>query len=172
MSAFDERIKADLTKLRNLESFSGGKVSVLSTSGNPINRILVELRYPTAKTSKYPQDVQSSTTVQIDLQSRYPFVEPKALIKTPIYHPNVYKSGQICFGTKWVPTEGLDLLVKRVIKIITFAPDIVNEKSPANADAKVWYLKKVKESPHIFPTDQANIASEEKKASMSWNNLK
>jgi hypothetical protein len=31
-----------------------------------------------------------------------------AAIRTPILHPNVYSSGQICLGVTWMPTLGLD----------------------------------------------------------------
>src|ERR1700756_2375841 len=38
-------------------------------------------------------------------------VEEMFGIKTPIFHPNVFPSGQICLGGRWLPTESLDLLV-------------------------------------------------------------
>lgn len=154
MGVLEERIAQDLQKLANLSAQTGGRVRVIGTSGNPTRRIDVELRYRTAPSRDYPQRVQETTTVKIELMSRYPFVEPSAVITTPVFHPNVFASGKICLGTKWLPTQGLDLLVRRVIQILTFDPTVLNERSPANPAAVDWYRSAVRASPQAFPTDR------------------
>ncbi len=170
MSAFAERVKQDLIKIRDLSESFDGRVKIKATSGNPVSKIILELDFPTAPSSDFPAKVQKSTEVKIELLSRYPFQEPSAVITTPIFHPNVYSSGQICFGTKWLPTQGLDLLVKRIIKIITFDENILNEKSPANNTALDWYKRAVVNHPGSFPTDKLNL-KEPPRANINWKTV-
>lgn len=170
MSARETRIEQDLKKIRTLSDRTGGKVILTETKGNPISEIYLELRYITAPSSSYPAAKQDVTKVKIALVSRYPFVEPVATITTPIYHPNVFSGGKICFGTKWLPTENLDLLVKRIIKIITFDPTILNESSPANGNALTWYKMAKSRNPSYFPTDRSTEISEQKPR-MTWKNI-
>lgn len=165
-----ERVVHDLRKIEELSKSVNGRVKIKSLSGNPTNKIILELDYPTAPSTNYPKQVQQRTEVRIELLSRYPFQEPSATITTPIYHPNVYSSGKICLGTKWLPTQGLDLLVKRIIQIITFDETILNEASPANRDALSWYRAAVSKYPNAFPTDKL-IIKEQPKKTMSWNNV-
>jgi ubiquitin-protein ligase len=158
MGALEERIAQDLQKLATLSAQSGGRVRVIGTSGSPTRRIDVELHYRTAPSRDYPRRVQETTTVKIELMSRYPFVEPSAVITTPVFHPNVFASGKICLGTKWLPTQGLDLLVRRVIQILTFDPTVLNERSPANPAAVDWYRSAIRANPQAFPTDRVQTA--------------
>ena len=171
MGAFTERVKQDIIKIEAFSKATGNRVRLQSTHGNPVNKIVVQLHYATAPSDAYPQKVQDATEVKIELLSRYPFQEPNATITTPIYHPNVYSSGKICFGTKWLPTEGLDLLVKRIIQIITFDPMILNVSSPANRQALNWWLSAVKKHPDAFPTDKLEIRESTAKPSIAWTNV-
>ncbi|SIT45330.1 hypothetical protein BN2475_540056 [Paraburkholderia ribeironis] len=154
MGAIEERIAQDLQKLSSLSAQTGGRVRVVGTAGNPTRRIDVELHYRTAPSRDYPRKVQEVTAVRIELMSRYPFVEPSAVITTPVFHPNVFPSGKICLGTKWLPSQGLDLLIRRVIQILTFDPTVLNERSPANGAAVDWYRSAVRANPRAFPTDR------------------
>lgn len=173
MSGFSERRNQDLIKLNELVKSTNGKVQILSKSGNPVSTIVIELNYPTVVNSNYPTEICNKTKITISLSSKYPFTEPSVSFDKPIvFHPNVYDSGRICFGTKWLPTQGLDLLIKRVIKIITFEPDILNEASPANVKALNWYRSVIKKFPTKFPTTKLQSGNETNKPSMSWNNLK
>jgi hypothetical protein len=113
----------------------------------------------------------SPTRVTIDLPSRYPLTAPTAAIRTPILHPNVYSSGQICLGVTWIPTFGLDFLVKRIIQIITFDPAILNEKSPANGEALSWYRDAVRRHAHAFPTDTTLLTTAAPDKKLKWTNI-
>jgi ubiquitin-protein ligase len=95
MSAFTERIIQDIRKIEELSQSVNGRIKIKNKLGNPVNKIIIELDYPTVPSSSYPQKVQRITEVRIELLSRYPFEEPTATITTPIYHPNVYGSGKI-----------------------------------------------------------------------------
>ena len=171
MSAFDERRGQDLGKLRALADGSGDKVEILSVSGQPVNLVKVRLKLKTAGSKKYPQDVQRNTDLTIRLPTRYPFAEPQVHITTPILHPNVYTSGQICLGVKWLPTHGLDLLIKRIARIVAYDAEILNENSPANSDALRWYQKMRTSAPNVFPTDHSDLLVRETKKSLKWGDV-
>ena len=158
MSAAAERRGQDLAKLETLAQQSSGRIKVLSKKGQPLREVVVELAYRTAPSTGYPGRVQDHTRVKIELSDRYPFQEPTAVIITPILHPNVFTSGRICLGQRWLPTENLALLVRRIALIITFDPTVLNEVSPANAHALSWYRSASSRHPGAFPTDRVSIA--------------
>jgi ubiquitin-protein ligase len=172
MGAFEDRIRADIDKIEQLSKTSAGRVRLVGTPQVAQRQVTVELRYKTASGSSYPREVQDKTTVKFDLLNQYPFKEPVANITTPIFHPNVYASGRICFGTKWIPSEGLDLLVKRVIQIITFDPMVVKkEEAPANNKALIWYKQALRSSPEAFPTEPVGFKAEQKaESTIKWKN--
>ena len=100
MSAFSERVRQDILKIEELSKLTSGRVRIKKKTGNPPNKIILELNYPTAPSSSYPDKIQKKTEVRIELLSRYPFQEPLASITTPIFHPNVYSSGKICLRSE------------------------------------------------------------------------
>lgn len=171
MSAFTERRSQDLQKLQALAAGSSGKIRVLKTAGSPVSTIEVELNFRTAGGKSYPTDSRSSTVCRIVLPARYPFVEPSVEIATPIFHPNVWTSGKVCLGVKWLPTQGLDLLVNRLVQIITFDETILNEQSPANTDALAWYRSTKRKHPTAFPTDALHTAGSPGASKMSWSDV-
>ena len=156
------RREADLTRLHELAARSGGRLALLEAptrTGRPI-RLAVICR--TAGSSDYPQSPQAAqdrVTLRIDLPARYPFERPVFTVESKIFHPNIFVSGVICQGEKWLPGEGLDLLVKRVIRLITFEPGHVNPASAANRVAAAWYLQQRSRTPSLFPTDQVDFAA-------------
>jgi ubiquitin-protein ligase len=139
MSAFSKRRDQDVQMLKELQEQSRERIRVTRVSGDPANEIDVELHAKTAPSKQYPRAVQDVPKLTISLPARYPFVEPSVIIRTPILHPNVYSSGRICLGMKWIPTFGLDLLVRRIVQIVSFDSAILNEASPANSEALTWY---------------------------------
>ena len=59
------------------------------------------------------------------------------------------------------------MLVERIVKLIIFDSNILNEKSPANNDALQWYRK----NQSLFPTESLRFLFETKKIKVSWNNI-
>lgn len=156
-SAHTLRREADMLRLRELAGQSGGRLELLEAptrSGRPI-RLAIDCR--TAATSSYPQAQQDGVTLRIDLPARYPFERPVLTVETRIFHPNIFASGVVCQGDKWLPGEGLDLLVKRIVRLVTFDPAHVNPASAANRAAAAWYLQQRSKSPGAFPTDRIDF---------------
>jgi predicted Zn finger-like uncharacterized protein len=171
VSASDERRRNDVAKLRELAGQSNGRISVDHVTGNPPHTIELSLRFNTAPSRSYPTNVQKVTKVKISLPARYPFTGPQAFIDTPIFHPNVFSSGQICLGSKWIPTENLELLVRRIIQILVFDPSIVNEQSPANMEALSWYQSTKHAHPMKFPSDSAMLTKPAEAKTMTWSEI-
>jgi hypothetical protein len=154
MSAHTLRREADIARLRDLAAQSAGRLELLDTPARSGKPIRLAFRCRTAASSAYPQSHQDGVTLRIDLPSRYPFERPVLTVESRIFHPNVFASGVICQGEKWLAGEGLDLLVKRIARLVTFDPAHVNPASAANRAAAAWYLQQRGRTPDAFPTDR------------------
>ena len=159
MTAHALRREADLARLRELATQSGGRIELLETPSRAGRPIRLALRCRTAASEAYPQAPQDGVTLRIDLPSRYPFERPVLTVESRIFHPNVFASGVVCQGEKWLPGEGLDLVVKRIIRLVTFDPSHVNPASAANRAAAAWYLQQRSRTPQAFPTDRVEFAT-------------
>ena len=151
------RLQSDLERLQALAATSAGRIALHSgpTAASPF--AIVELRYATAGSQRYPLERREQTRISIALPTRYPFQPPLATVQTPIWHPNVFASGTICLGTRWSPTEGLDLFVQRLARLLTFDPLLVNIASAANREAAAWYERARRQHPQAFPSDHPSF---------------
>lgn len=173
MNAAAERRREDVRRLQETAGHSGGRVRVIRTSGDPISSIVLELQFRTAGGRNYPSRTLDRVTATIELPSRYPWERPTLTLDPPVFHPNVYPSGRVCLGTRWLPTEGLDLLLRRVLQIVTFDPSLLNDRSPANNQALAWYRATRRANPAAFPSDSLELArhADPPRLSMTWNNI-
>lgn len=171
MSAHDERRAQDIHKLNDLQKVSHDRFRVLRTSGTPVNTIEAELRLRTAPSTAYPGTIAEVTRFTVSLPARYPFEVPTITVTSPILHPNIFTSGRVCLGVKWIPSFGLDLLVRRLAQIVTFDPDVLNLASPANGAAVPWYQDARRRHPGSFPSDCFELAAAEKPRTMTWTNM-
>lgn len=81
----------------------------------------------------------------------YPLNPPKMVFTSPIYHPNVYKNGEVCISIlhapgddpnmyetaaeRWSPIQSVEKILVSVISMLAEP----NDESPANIDAsKMW----------------------------------
>lgn len=154
MSGLVKRREADIQRLRALAAASRGQLELVGgTVGNTAAPIELIVRLPTAGNARYPQQVQHETRLQISLPARYPFEAPTArIVGTPIFHPNVFESGVVCVGSKWLASEGLDLYVTRIVRLLCFDGMLVNLNSIAHAAAGRWYAQARRQHPASFPT--------------------
>src|ERR1039457_1743970 len=139
LDAHATRRLTDIANVEELQTEFRGVVAITHTAGNPVHLVELEIKLKTARSAKFPDEIQVSNAVQIQLSARYPFEPPKVTVTTPIWNPNIFPSGLICLGQKWIPTHNLALLVKRVMRILALDPEIINLASPANSEAAKWY---------------------------------
>jgi hypothetical protein len=155
-SASQLRRTQDQQLLLNLIARSDGGIKPKGNLDTHSDRITLELTLPTVASIHYPSDVQRSCTIEIQLPLRYPFAPPLAKVLSPQWHPNVWPNGNICLGTRWQATEGLDLFVARIVKLLIYDPLLVNLQSMAHSDAGRWYSQTLKCHPSAFPTLQTH----------------
>jgi ubiquitin-protein ligase len=153
------RLQSDLERLRALAAASGERIVHLAGPTVASPRVNLEFRYAIARSERYPNDVTRQTRLAITLPDRYPFQPPVASVLTPVWHPNVFPSGTICIGTKWLPSEGLDLFVQRLARLLTYDTLLVNVASPAHAAAAQWYEQARRRHPTEFPTDRPDFGA-------------
>ena len=158
MSANLNRVNSDLDKIEKLSELSGGKIEILNKSNKGLE---LQLHYKTIENKS--GKTSESTRVKIEFTSRYPFVPPKVLFKTKVFHPHVYENLTLCIGN-WKVTETLDLLVKRIINVLIYDLGVIDEKSPANSSALNWYRKNKKK----FPLDESNFEKQKEKKKIKW----
>ena len=87
---------------------------------------------------------------------------PEVRFETPIYHPNVYSFGKVCFEGREVKTinQPLDVLVKRVISMIQY--ENLRFGRPANSEANVWANK----NQHLFPL--SSNSADNQQPTINW----
>lgn len=169
MNPLAERRLQDLAKITRLGVRARGRITVGETLGTPPSEITVTLHYKTAASPGYPAEIRDTTRIKIILSARYPFHEPAVDILDPVFNPNVYPSGRVCLGKKWLATEGLDLVVLRVAKILTFDPDILNDWAPANMEAARWYKAVMAANPGAFPSEKLAIDEDTAPQRVMWS---
>ena len=106
----------------------------------------------------YTRERQASSRIAIDLAPRHPFQPPLTTVLTPIFHPHVFSSGVVCIGARWLPGEGMDLFVQRVVRLLAFDPLLMNPHSIANAAANIWYRQRVAQASAGVPDRAAALA--------------
>jgi len=96
---------------------------------------------------------RSEHNLLLELPEDYPNVPPLINMRTnpQPYHPNWYTNGNWCYGT-WVKSESLGHFVVRMVRTLQFDLDITNPDSPANREAKDWFVSKLGSS--LFPCDR------------------
>jgi hypothetical protein len=70
---------------------------------------------------------------------------------TPVFHPN-FDDSMVCIGDFWAASEGLDDLIIRIGRMITYQE--YNTKSPLNGLAAKWAAQNA----HLLPIDPRPVA--------------
>ena len=158
----------DVRRLYALEAQYRGMLGVLEVGGQPPRRVRLRLAIPTARSAVFPVDRQAVSELVVELPEAYPLQEPRLTITTPVFNPNVYASGVVCHGVTWMPTEGLDLLVVRVMRLLALDPAIVNLRSAANGLAAAWYRMVIAQHPRAFPSVAIEAPRRAERPTVAW----
>ena len=104
--------------------------------------------------------IADTHAVRLSFPERYPFsAPPKFSILKGLFHPNVYKNGDVCHGwflNNWHPAIHIDDLILDVAKMICFKADSYNLKSPANYDCDKDWIEAQK-----IPLDETPLEPQE-----------
>ena len=152
------RREADVEHVRALAAASDGRVAIVALPAPGQPRFVLDLACTTAGSPRYPAQPRRSSRLAIQLAPRHPFEPPTATLLTPVFHPHVFASGLVCIGSRWLPSEGMDLFAKRILRLLAFDPLLMNAHSVANAAAQAWYQRALREYPHAFPSDPGALA--------------
>jgi len=140
-------------------NIQGNTISWVATRGNApyIEEYLITVNVRTIiGAGKGMPQYRESSIISVTLPADYPRGKPKTLMKSSQqpFHPNWWPDGRWCEGS-WAMSEGLGDYVIRMVKTLQFDPDITNEHSPANGDAKIWYI--LRKNSGIFPCDRTKL---------------
>jgi ubiquitin-protein ligase len=89
--------------------------------------------------------------LEVNLSLGYPRRAPQCRMLTPVFHPN-FDDATVCIGDFWAASEGLDDLIVRIGRMITYQE--YNTKSPLNGLAAKWAAQNVQ----LLPIDSRNIS--------------
>jgi Ubiquitin-conjugating enzyme len=151
-SASDLRRDQDQEGLTALLARSQGELICENRLNCRASKVALRLKLPTLASANLPLQWQESCAIEIHLPSRYPFEPPTARVLNKVWHPNVFINGNICVGNRWQATEGLDLFVARIARLLVFDPMLVNLNSVANQAAAQWYRAALGTHAQHFPS--------------------
>jgi len=89
--------------------------------------------------------------LEVNLSLGYPRRAPQCRMLTPVFHPN-FDDAMVCIGDFWAASEGLDDLIIRIGRMITYQE--YNTKSPLNGLAAKWAAQ----NGSLLPIDARNIS--------------
>lgn len=150
------RLANDYKQMCNIK---GNVISWIPTKGNAPYieeyKITVNVRTIIGIGNGEPR-YRNSSVVTVTLPPDYPVRPPVTVMEsTPQpFHPNWYESKKWCYGS-WMMSEALGDHVIRMVKTLQFDPDITNENSPANTEAKSWYVSRKRSG--LFPCDRTKL---------------
>jgi Ubiquitin-conjugating enzyme len=151
-SASDLRRDQDQEGLISLINRSQGELSSEGKLNCRASRVTLRLALPTLATHNLPLQWEPFCLIEILLPLRYPFEPPSARVLSKLWHPNVFMNGNICLGSRWQATEGLDLFIARIARLLVFDPMLVNLNSVAHQAAAHWYRSALHAYPQAFPS--------------------
>jgi ubiquitin-protein ligase len=89
--------------------------------------------------------------LEVNLSLGYPRRAPQCRMLTPVFHPN-FDDSSVCIGDFWAASEGLDDLIIRIGRMISYQE--YNTKSPLNGLAAKWAAQNT----HLLPVDSRPVA--------------
>jgi len=94
---------------------------------------------------------RESHVLEVNLTLGYPRRAPQCRMLTPVFHPN-FDDSMVCIGDFWAASEGLDQLIIRIGRMITYQE--YNTRSPLNGLAAKWAAQ----NSHLLPIDARPVA--------------
>lgn len=151
--ARDRRLQNDAAKIENWVK-DRNFVQIIEKEGLPATEYV--LKFMLKGYLNENGEIANEHLLKISLPEQYPFAAPpKFTLLNGLFHPNVYKSGDVCHGwylNNWTPAIHIDDLLMDVAKMICFKTNSYNLKSPANYDCNAEWIEA-----HSIPTDTTSL---------------
>ncbi len=144
-NAHERRLKRDIELLENLQERS--KHIAIEFIGNPIHRFMVTYTCTGVYRDDETKEIRRSTfhQMEISIDEEYPRIRPHFRWLTPIFHPNIDPSGNICISDAWDISISISEFVVNVGAMIQY--DRYNSQNAINPEAAAWAIQ----NKHIFP---------------------
>lgn len=152
------RIKNDYDEMCRLKA--SPMIDWVATKGTApyVEEYLVTIN---VRTYKAPNVPINQVKVRIKLDPAYPNVAPVTKMEgTLVFHPNWFSDGRYCCGF-YDRTESLGPYVNRMIQTLQYDHAVTNPNSPANLEAKSWYVTN-KSNRRLFPSDTQRLPNPNK----------
>lgn len=148
--AFDireRRLRNDHNKLLELVRRSE-LIHIVETEGDPPDKY--RIRFTCRGVEKLnPSEkpvYRELHEVIIYLHAEYPMKQPQLKWMTPIFHPNIHRTGAVCIGAWW-PAKTLDELLLTLGEMVQYKN--YNPLDPMNSLAATWVMR----HKHLLPVD-------------------
>lgn len=133
------RLKREFEKVSKLVAESGGTLKLVSASGSPPTRYVIEYHCPSLVDLN--GSIRNVHQVEISLPYTYPLTSPEARMLTPVCNPHVFEHNAICLGalsSAWVASSTLDLVILNIGALLQLDRRVLNPHSLANSAAFAW----------------------------------
>jgi ubiquitin-protein ligase len=139
------RLRHDEEQMLILAS-STPSIEILETHGSPAHRYLI--RYNMKGVAGIDENqaprYASHHLVEMAVPDGYPWNMPYAQFYTPVFHPNIYELGHVCYGWFRIPYELSDIAV-HIGRMIDY--QVFSTEDASNREAAAW----AREHDNLFP---------------------
>lgn len=159
MSVRIERLKSDYDKVQTLVARSDF-VKIAGTQGSPPYEYVIQFTCRGVEKLNGDQPIhREDHRVKIELGPNYPIEKPGLRWLTPIYHPNISGSGNVCIGSGWASGgRYLDDLVIYLAQMVRYeGEDMTFSGDAFNKEAYMW----AKRNKQLLPVDKRPLLRRE-----------
>lgn len=154
------RLEADYEIMKTL-AIRSPFVEIIQTEGKPPYQYLLHLtcRAVVSLNSSSRPVFGNDHRLFVLLPEDYPKERPRFVFQTPVFHPNVHPTGQVCYGDDgdhgFAPSMGLDDLIVRIMQMLRF--ENFNPRSAFRLDAAQWAVQ----NQSTFPIDNSQLLQDD-----------
>lgn len=100
---------------------------------------------------------QDASEIRLTLPFKYPIRPPKIVMvsSSAPFQPNWWQEQKMWSYGAWSRAESMGDFVIRLVRLLQFDMDEINEKSPSNQKANTWYI--AQKHSGLFPCDRTKI---------------
>jgi ubiquitin-protein ligase len=136
--SFHIRINNDLKDIKHLREQATNMFDFEVDASHQKYKIYIKNIMALVGTNEDNFKVDSFHDFSMELPPQYPDLLPVIFFTRPIFHPNWWTNGLLCYGRRYNLNTTLKELIIDIVRMMQY--EIVNTDSPANTAANEWYL--------------------------------